>query len=120
MENARKTIPGQDHVVGEACQKEIRLFCIHEVTERTRDGVRLENFYYECIYDILQDSRHPREKTHILKHLKAKITRIYNNRLQSLPSDTHASTLFQGEQPSIFPSTKYAETACVALDHQRY
>jgi hypothetical protein len=23
------------------------LFCIHEGTERTRDDVRLENFYYE-------------------------------------------------------------------------
>jgi hypothetical protein len=33
-------------------KKKIHLFCIHEGTEGTRDDVRLENFYYECIYDI--------------------------------------------------------------------
>jgi hypothetical protein len=33
MENARKTIPGQDHVVGEACQKE-NPFILHPRSDR--------------------------------------------------------------------------------------
>jgi hypothetical protein len=61
-----------------------------------------ENFCYECIYDIVQDSRHLREKTPILNHFKAKIARIHSKLIQSLPLDTQAATLFQGEQPSIF------------------
>jgi hypothetical protein len=52
MENARTKIPGQGHVVGKHVKKKIRLFCIHEGIERTRDDVRHENVYYECIYDI--------------------------------------------------------------------
>jgi hypothetical protein len=83
-------------------KKKIRLFCIHEGTERTRDDVRLQSFYYECIYDILQYSRHPREKTPILNHLKDKIARIHSKRFLSLPLDTHAPALFQGERSSIF------------------
>jgi hypothetical protein len=78
------------------------VFCIHEGTEKTRNGIRIENFYYECIYDVLQDSRHPRVKKPILNHLKAKIARINSKRFLSLPLDTHAPALFQGERPSIF------------------
>jgi hypothetical protein len=75
-------------------KRKIHLFCILEGTERTGDYVRRENFYYECIYDILKDHRHPREETLILNHLKAKIVCIHNKRFQSLPLDTRATTLF--------------------------
>jgi hypothetical protein len=57
---------------------------------------------YIYIYDILQKNLHPKEKTPILNHLKAEIANIHSKRFQSLPSDTLAPTLFQGEQPSIF------------------
>jgi hypothetical protein len=83
-------------------KRKIRSCCIHEGTERTRDDVKHENVYYECIYDILQERRNPREMTPIHNHLKAKIARIRNRRFQSLPLDTHAATLLQEEQPSIF------------------
>jgi hypothetical protein len=85
-------------------KNKIHLFCIHEGTEGTKDYVRLESFHYgyTSIYGILQKSLHPKEKTHVLNHLKAKIARINSKRFQSLPLDTPATTLFQGEQPSIF------------------
>jgi hypothetical protein len=83
-------------------KKKIRLFCIHERTERTRYDVGRENFYHECIYDILLGSRHPKHKTPTLNHLKANIARIHNTRFQSLHLHTQAATLFQGEQPPIF------------------
>jgi hypothetical protein len=83
-------------------KRKISLFCIHEGTERTRNDESHENIYCECIYDILQCRRQPREKTPILNHLKVKIARIRSKRIQSLPLDTQATTILQGEQLSIF------------------
>jgi hypothetical protein len=83
-------------------ENKIRLLGIHEGTGRSRDDVRLENFQYECIYDILQDSRHPMEKAPLLHHLNAKISHIHSKRFHSLPLDTPAPTLFQGQHPSNF------------------
>ena len=61
-----------------------------------------ETFYYACIYDILKDRRHPREKTPTLNHLKAKIVRLHSKRIQSITIDTKEATLFQEESPSLF------------------
>ena len=61
-----------------------------------------ENFYYACIYDILKDRKHPREKKPTLNHLKAKIVRQHSKRVQSIITDTQEAALFQGESPSLF------------------
>ena len=61
-----------------------------------------ENFHCACIYDIMKDHIHPREKTHTLSHLKSKIVRLHCKRIQSITVVTYESILFQGESPSLF------------------
>ena len=61
-----------------------------------------ENFCYACIYDILRDRRHPREKKPTLNHLITKIVWLYSKQVQPSTIDTHEATLFQGESPSLF------------------
>jgi hypothetical protein len=43
-------------------RRKIRFLFIQERAERTREDTINESFYYACIYDILKDHRHPREK----------------------------------------------------------
>jgi len=38
---------------GRLVKRKIRYFCKQEEIERNRDYARLENHYYECIYDII-------------------------------------------------------------------
>ena len=42
----------------------------------------MENFYYECIYDVLRNTARHEEKTTKLNHLNAKITKLHSTRLQ--------------------------------------
>ena len=64
-------------------KRKIRFFCIQEGTERTREVIINENFYYSYIYDILKDSRIPREK-HPIKPPKAKFFRLHNKSVLSI------------------------------------
>jgi len=41
---------------GRYTKKQIRLFCIQEGSERRRDFVKMVNFIYECIYDVLRNT----------------------------------------------------------------
>jgi len=75
---------------------------INEGKERVRTEVMNENFYYACIYDVLQDPIQHREKGARLNHLKAKIVRLHNKRLQGMTIDTHEPTMFHGESSSLF------------------
>ena len=51
-------------------KRKIRFLFIQEGTARTREDIINKNFYYACIYDILKDHRHLREKKPTLYHLK--------------------------------------------------
>jgi len=37
-------------------RKQIILFCTQERTERRQDFVKMENFFHECIYDVLKNA----------------------------------------------------------------
>jgi len=78
-------------------KRKIRYMFINEGKERVRTEDMNENFYYTCIYDVLQDPIQHREKAARLNHLKAKIVRLHNKRLQAITIDTHEPTMFQGE-----------------------
>jgi len=69
---------------------------------RARDDKMIENFYYACIYDILQEPTQLREKSARLHQLKAKIIRLHNKRMQTITIDARDPKMYQGENPSIF------------------
>ena len=72
------------------------------MSERKRADTMNENFYYACIYDILQDPIQHREKTAILNHMIAKIVELNSKQLQSITVDTHKPTIFREECPPLF------------------
>ena len=69
---------------GNYVKKKIRYIFMTEGKERARDDKMMENFYYTCIYDILQEPTQPRVKSARLHQLKAKIIRIHNKRMQTI------------------------------------
>ena len=73
-----------------------------ERKERARNDKMMENFYYTCIYNILQEPTQPREKSTRLHLLKAKIIRLHNKRLQAITVDARDPTIYQGENSSLF------------------
>jgi hypothetical protein len=97
METTGKEISGQGDVVEELSQRKIRYMFIKEGKERSWADAMNKNFYYTCIYGILQDPTQHREKAARLNHLKTKTAR-----LQAITVDTHEPAMFQGESSSLF------------------
>jgi hypothetical protein len=58
----------------------IHLLFIQQGNEKNRKDTINENFYYACIYDILEDPGHPRYRTLVLNLPKAKIVRLNSER----------------------------------------
>jgi hypothetical protein len=73
-----------------------------EGKDKTRAEAMIEIIYYSCIYDVLQDPNHHREKAARLNHLKAKIVRLHKERLQAIIVDTREPATFQEKGPSLF------------------
>ena len=51
-------------------KQKILFFFSQEGTARTQEDIINEKIYDTCIYGILKDHRHPREKTPSLNHYK--------------------------------------------------
>ena len=83
-------------------KRKIRYMFMTEGKERTPEATRMENFYYSCIYDILQEATQPREKFAILHQLKAKIIRLQNKRIQTITVDARDPIMYQEKTPSLF------------------
>ena len=62
----------------------------------------MENFYYACIYDILQEPIQPREKVAALGQMQAKILMLHTQRIKALTLDARDRTTYPGETPSLF------------------
>jgi hypothetical protein len=78
----RKFYPDWPMWWGRYTKKQIRIFCIQEGSERRRDFVRMQNFLYECVYDILRNTYPHGQKMTMLNRLKAKITSLNGDILQ--------------------------------------
>jgi len=102
LEAAEEVIPRLAIVVGAVCKENIRCFCIQERSERRRDTIRMENVYYECIYDVLRNTARHEEKMTKLNHLKAKITNLHSTRLQHIMLDNDELNRLAGERPALF------------------
>ena len=92
-------------------KRKIRFRFIQEWIAWTREDIINEHFYYACIYGILKDRRHPREKTPTLNQLKAKIVLLYSKCIESIIIDPHAAAFFSGGKPFPFPSSTNAKMA---------
>jgi len=74
LDATRRNYPDWTTWWGRYTKKKIRLLCSQEGAERRRDFMRMENFYYKCIYDVLRNNHPHNLKLKVLKKLKAKIT----------------------------------------------
>jgi DNA-binding PadR family transcriptional regulator len=67
-----------------------------EGTERRRDRMTLENFYYDAIYNV-----HHATNYVALKQLKAKIAHLHHLEQQQIFLDNDEHDMLQGEEPSL-------------------
>ena len=83
----------------------IKKLFIREGTVKRREETQMENFYYACLYDILQCPIQHAERRAALNHLKAKIVKIHNARLArgQIELRTH---ILQEERMSLFQLIK--------------
>ena len=101
-DTTEEALPGLAHVEGKVCKKNIRQLFIHEGSERRRDLMKMENFYYDCIYDILWNTYQHRKKLTVLNSFNAKIVNLHSNRLQSVMLDNDVPKRLAGERTSLF------------------
>ena len=87
----------------------IKKFFIHEGTVKRREETQMENFYYACLYDILQRPMQHAEKKAKLNHLQAKIVKLHNARLERGQIELRSPDIFQKERMSLFQLIKRRE-----------
>jgi hypothetical protein len=85
-----------------SCKRMIQGFFHKVQAERMRDHRAMENYYYECIYESLQQPAHNVDTRSVLQKLKAKIVRLHNIRLNQLPIDNNTAERIEGEQPTMY------------------
>jgi len=66
----------------------------------------MENFYYACLYDILQRPMQHAERRTALNHLKAKIVKLHNARLARGQIELRTQDILQAELMSLFQVIK--------------
>jgi hypothetical protein len=79
----------------------IKRYFIKTARTHRHDRKQLENFYYDAIYDLLKEPTSDRTHTK-LRHLKAKIVRLYTALHHRRYVDTAHTHVLEGESP---PST---------------
>jgi hypothetical protein len=87
-------------------KKQLSTLFVREATERRRDERNMENFYYACIYDILQSPHERENRIEALNLLKAKIGRLNGKRLEGVNIDVDDHESLRDERVSLFHLTK--------------
>jgi len=80
----------------------IRFLFIQEGSERRRDHLAVENFYYEAIYDILKNTHSHGTKVATLKRLKARILRLHSMEQRRVFLDNGEHDRLAGEEPTLY------------------
>jgi hypothetical protein len=75
---------------------------VREGAERRRDEQNMENFYYACIYDILQSPHERENRIEALNMLKAKIVHLHGKRLEGVNIDVGDHGSLRYERVSLF------------------
>jgi hypothetical protein len=84
------------------CKKRIRVMIQYVEAERRWDHNTMENFYYECLNDILREANIHGANILALNHIKAKIVKLHSTRLQTSFLDTTEADQLAAEQPTLF------------------
>jgi len=105
LERAAKVLPRFAHVVENLYKSQIRLFCIQEESERRWDFVKMENLFYECIYDVLWNTYPHGQKMIMLNRLKTKITSLHRDKLQRQMLENDEPKRLAGETSVILQSS---------------
>jgi hypothetical protein len=77
-----------------------------EEAERRRDHRKLDNLYYECLYDILRNADTNGANLPALNRIKAKIVKLHSQRLKSVLLDNVVADIFEEEQPTFYHLTQ--------------
>jgi exonuclease III len=85
-----------------AVKQQIRKLFISFGTEKKRDMKNMEDFYYQCIYTILQDPQLRLEKMVEINRLKAKIVNIHSNRMEGVKRGVDETGNGMEERVSIY------------------
>jgi hypothetical protein len=102
---------------GRYVKRTVRQLFTSEGTNGRRDRQTLENFYYDAIYNILQDATLTDTTYVTLKKLKAKIVRLHHEHKQRLFLPTHGRPgQVWGWNAVVVPHSADAETARVPDD----
>jgi hypothetical protein len=102
MEKAEKTLPEHEYVVGTLLQKENPTGFLREEAERRRDRRRMENFYYECLYDVLRNAGTNGANLPALNRLKTNIERLHSQRTKTILIDNPNADRLEGGQRTIY------------------
>ena len=70
------TILPRHNVVVSPCETETKQLYVRDGATKRREAKIMENHYYDCIYEVLQDNRSPDEKFVTLNRLLAKIINL--------------------------------------------
>jgi hypothetical protein len=73
----------------------------HAEAERRSDHRVMENFYYDCIYDIVSTADPHHGAMPAPNHMRVKFVKLNSRRLQTTMSDTETSNLLRGEHPTL-------------------
>jgi hypothetical protein len=84
------------------CKPRIRQLCRQEEAARWRDFRQLENFCYECIYEIVKDRDNMHRAFSALNHMRAKIVQLNSRKLHMKLYDNEPSELNGGETPTLY------------------
>jgi hypothetical protein len=80
----------------------IRQMCRSEQKNRFRDFLRMENFYYECIYELVTDRTDGHRVFTELKHLRAVLVQMTSRKLHAQLHDLEPYDLRDTENPTLF------------------
>lgn len=83
-------------------KKQLRPFARKEEAKRRKDLRQMENFLYECIYDILRSSAPQENKWPALQKYKAKIVKLHTDKLNTVLLDNDENDRLDGEEPTLF------------------
>jgi hypothetical protein len=84
------------------CKKRLRQTFQSMEAERRRYLRRLEDFYYECIYDLVRAADTNPDAIAAFHHFKAKLVRLHNTRHRISMLDTAAADNLPGESPTLY------------------
>ena len=102
VEKVKEVLPQWCDVLGRYIKRMIRHLFNNEGTERRRDQLAMETFYYDAIYNILQETTIQESTSRTLKKLKASIVMLHYIEQQRILLDTDEHDRIAEEGPSLY------------------